>query len=320
MSVMAAQAPKSYGAFYPGPVRRRVAWGGLGALALAALLHLALFGLLSLAWRVPGTPPVASKPVEVSLVDEVALDQRAPKSVEPPAQSRAPEQAEPEDAPPPAPAEQAVPEPAPPRPKAEAAPPLRPAPKAPPTTPRPVAAKPDKPARTPAPAVKAAAPPTRAVAATRATGTSPSARNAKATGSLLDDDFRKGLTTTPSKSKAVVPPAAAMDGQAAADIGSAIRRQVQPCADRQVNPGPGASRIVVTIRLTLNRDGSLNGRPTIDDAHGGIDDENRRYVDAVDRNAIASFTGCAPLKGLPPELYDVPRGWKVFKLRYKLPG
>jgi hypothetical protein len=95
---------------------------------------------------------------------------------------------------------------------------------------------------------------------------------------------------------------------------------VQPCADRQNNPGPGASRIVVTIRLQLNRDGTLNGRPVIAEAHGGVDDENRRYVDAIDRNAIATFMGCAPLRGLPPELYDVPRGWKTFSLRYKLPG
>jgi hypothetical protein len=40
----------------------------------------------------------------------------------------------------------------------------------------------------------------------------------------------------------------------------------------------------------------------------------------VDRAAIATFTGCAPLRGLPPELYDVPRGWKVFILTYHMPG
>lgn len=308
-------------AFYSGPASRRIDRNVLAALALAAVLHLVLFGLLSLAWRAPETPPVERKPVEVSLVDEVALDQRAPRSVAPPAQSRAPDPGPPEDTAPPAPVKQAAPDPAPapPKPKAEAAPPPKPAPKAVPL-PKPVAAKADKPEKAKAVTVKSAALPAKAVTAAKTAGTGAAGRTVKATGSLLDDDFRKGLTQTPSKSRAVVPPAATMDAQAAADIGSAIKRQVQPCADRQVNPGPGASRILVTIRLTLNRDGSLNGRPTVDDDHGGVDDENRRYVDAVDRNAIASFTGCAPLKGLPAELYDVPRGWKVFKLRYKLPG
>lgn len=292
-------------------------------LGLAAIGHVALFALLSLAWRQAPKPPVVSKPIEVSLVDAVALDQHAPKAPTPPSQSAAPEQAPPEDAPPPPKAVEAAPDPAPPKPKPDAVPPPKPVPSPKPAPPpkKPVAEKVDKPEKAKAAPTRAAAPPTKTVAATRAAGASPKASKAKATGSLLDDDFRKGLTQAPSRAKASdAAPGATMDAKAAADIGSAIRRQVQPCADRQVNPGPGASRIVVTIRLALNRDGSLVGRPTISDDHGGVDDENRRYVDTVDRNAIATFTGCAPLKGLPPDLYDVPRGWKTFILRYKLPG
>jgi hypothetical protein len=110
-----------------------------------------------------------------------------------------------------------------------------------------------------------------------------------------------------------------MGAQAAANIGSAIQRQIQPCANRQVNPGPGASRIRVTINLKLNRDGSLAARPRVV-GHSGVDDENNRYVDRVDDLAIASFVGCAPLRGLPEELYDVQNGWSNFTLRYKLPG
>lgn len=323
---------------------------GLGA---AVLGHVALFALLSLAWSSAPTPPPMNKPIEVSLVDDVALDQTAPAAPEPPAQSAAPDPGPPAEAPPPE-AEEVAPEPAPPKPapvvpkpapqkpapkpapkpepKPDAVPPPKPAPKPKPAPRKPAAEKSeaaDKPAAKPAPAKAApakAAPAksaasTKAVATAKATGTNPKATKAKPTGSLLDDDFRKGLTQSPSKAKASeAAPGATMDAKAAADIGSAIRRQVQPCADRQVNPGPGASRIVVTIRLSLNRDGSLAGRPTVSDDHGGVDDENRRYVDTVDRNAIATFAGCAPLRGLPPELYDVPRGWKTFILRYKLPG
>jgi len=115
------------------------------------------------------------------------------------------------------------------------------------------------------------------------------------------------------------PPAAAMSAQAAADIGSAIKRQVQPCADRQVYPGPGAERIVTAINLRLNRDGSLAARPRVL-GQSGLDDENRRYADRVADLAIATFTGCAPLRGLPLELYDVPRGWSNFTMNYRLPG
>jgi hypothetical protein len=109
-----------------------------------------------------------------------------------------------------------------------------------------------------------------------------------------------------------------MSPQAAQNIASAINRQIQPCADRQVNPGPGANRIVVTIQLHLNRDGSLVDRPVVV-GEPVSDASNARYVARVKDLAIAAFVGCAPLRGLPVELWDVPRGWRNFKMRYKLP-
>ena len=356
------------------------------ALGVAALGHVVLFAILSLSWNAAKLPPPANQPIDVSLVDNVALEQTAPPAAEPPAQSAAPDAGPPEDAAPPAeeapaaPAPEPVPAPVPkPQPQPKAQPKVEPTPQ-PKPVPKPVPQpKPEpkpvpkpvpvpKPQPKPRPEPKAEAKPSKAdlakaaqekaaqakaaqakaaaaakavadakaakaasaaaakaaaakSAAAKGNGANAKSTKARATGSLLDDDFRKGLTQSPSKAKASdAAPGATMNAQAAADIGSAIRRQVQPCADRQPNPGPGASRIIVTIRLQLNRDGSLAGRPTVAADHGGVDDENRRYVDVVDRNAIATFTGCAPLRGLPPELYDVPRGWKTFILRYKLPG
>ena len=35
--------------------------------------------------------------------------------------------------------------------------------------------------------------------------------------------------------------------------------------------------------------------------------------------AIAAFSECSPLRGLPQDLYDVPRGWSNFTLNYRLP-
>ncbi|QNQ08776.1 cell envelope biogenesis protein TolA [Sphingomonas alpina] len=284
-------------------------------LGVAALGHVVLFGALSLSWLWPAKSPPKVTPIDISLVDDVALQSQAPPATEAPAQSQAPEEGPPEEAAPPEAAE-AEPAPTPPAKQPEPAPAPKPAPKAPPPPKKEPVAKPDKaktpPAKTSTAAVKPPSP-------VKATGTKPNAVRRNPGGFALSEETLKGLSATKSTSKAETPPGATMNAQAAADIGSAIKRQVQPCADRQVNPGPGASRIRVTIRLQLNKDGSLAARPAIT-AHSGVDDENGRYVDAVDRSAIATFMGCSPLRGLPAELYDVPRGWKTFSLRYNLPG
>ncbi|MGH6615579.1 cell envelope biogenesis protein TolA [Sphingomonas sp.] len=284
-------------------------------LGVAALGHVVLFGALSLSWLWSADSPPKVKSIDISLVDDVALQSQAPPAVEPPAQSQAPEEGPPEEAAPPEAAE-AEPAPTPPAKQPEPAPAPKPAPKAPPPPKKEPVAKPDKAKTPPAKTSTAAVKPPSTV---KATGTRPNATRRNPGGFALSAETLKGLSASPSTSKATTPPGATMNAQAAADITSVIVRQVQPCANRQVNPGPGASRIRVQIRLQLNKDGSLAARPTIV-AHTGVDDENSRYVDAVDRNAIATFMGCSPLRGLPLELYDVPRGWKVFSLRYNLPG
>jgi hypothetical protein len=244
--------------------------------------HVALLALLSLALVTAARPPVVQQAMEVSFVDEVGVSAAAPQpSREPSAPARAPEIGPTEDA---APAAAA---PAPPRPAAEAPSPVpAPAP-ARRTDSRPVAPAPAGTGRT-----------------TRRTG-------------LGDLDPRSFGRDPASQSEA--PPAAVMSARAMADIGSAIARQVQPCADRQVYPGPGAERIVTPIVLRLNRDGSLAGRPRVGQQRG-LDDENSRYAQRVADLAVNAFVSCAPLRGLPQDLYDVPRGWSNFTLNYRLPG
>jgi hypothetical protein len=165
-----------------------------------------------------------------------------------------------------------------------------------------------KPAAAPKPATPA-----------RGQGKTETAKTTKPRGSHLGADFLKGLSADPSPSKSQAAPAAKIGAQQLANIASAILRQVQPCANRQVTPGPGAERIRVAINLHLNKDGSLAAAPRVV-GHSGVDGENERYVDRVDDLAIATFKGCSPLRGLPAELYDVPGGWSNFTLRYKLPG
>lgn len=285
------------------------------AIGVSVLAHIALFTILSLLPPSPPPPPVA--PMDVTIADDVGLKAGAPNTTVDPAESKAPDIGNPEDSAPPAPAEEKA-EPAPPKPQPEAAPPPKPAPvaKPEPKKPAPPAPKP-APKAQPKPAVAAPAKP--AVKPGKGTGSTANAIKPKARGLNFGSDYFKGASTKPSPAIGTAPKSATMSQQAAMDIGQKIKQQVQPCANRQVNPGPGAERIRVTIRLKINRDGSLASRPVIV-GHDGVDDNNRRYQRQVDDRAIATFMGCQPLRGLPPELYDVPNGWSDFSLRYKLPG
>ena len=138
--------------------------------------------------------------------------------------------------------------------------------------------------------------------------------------SRIGDDFLKGIADSPSQSSAPARPAAAkFDANALASIQQAIRRQVQPCADRQVDPGNGANRIRVTLNIRLNRSGRLNAPPRVVRT-SGVDDENSRYEERVKDLAVAAYTGCAPLNGLPAELYQTAQGgWSNINMTYRLP-
>ena len=46
----------------------------------------------------------------------------------------------------------------------------------------------------------------------------------------------------------------------------------------------------------------------------------RQFEQWIDDLAIAAFTGCSPLRDLPDELYQTPKGgWSNFNMNYKLP-
>ncbi|MBY0301163.1 MAG: cell envelope biogenesis protein TolA, partial [Sphingomonas ginsenosidimutans] len=156
-------------------------------------------------------------------------------------------------------------------------------------------------------------------AASKGAGKTPAATAARPRGGRLGDDFLKGLTAEPSKARnSDAPPSAArVDGKALAAIQQAIARQIQPCADRQVDPGPGANQIVTTLNLRLNRDGTLSATPTVV-RQSGVDDDNRRYARRVVDLGIAAFKGCSPLK-LPAEYYATANGgWSNINYNWKL--
>ena len=297
------------------PEQRRIDWGQAGALLLALIGHIALFVLLSSSLLSPPEPMMPQEaPISVSLVEDVGLVATAPKSVVPPAESRAPDAGPPEDAAPPTPQE-AAPAPVPPAPQPAPAPAPKAADKSRPALKRPVPETPEKADKTPP--KRTAAPTTAAASRKDSTGTDASATKPRPRGSRLGDDFRKGLAADPSKSNSLTPPAARIDARALASIQDAITRQIQPCADRQVNPGPGATRIITKLNLRLKPDGFLIGTPTVVD-QTGLDDENSRYARRVIDLGIAAFKGCSPLR-LPPEYYETSNGgWNNINYSWQL--
>jgi len=247
---------------------------GFGA---ALVVHVALFGALSLAALAPPPPkPPKNAPIEVSLADDVALESTSPTpAAEVPAARLSPVEApiEPDTAPP-TPVEMAQPDtkPQPTPPKPAPAPDARPAPK-PPTKPT------------------TAAPPTK-----------PSVKRPTApTGRL--DGIVSGLSDTPSSSKSTTPPAATAGPQVRAALQAEVMRQIKP----RWSPPTGADsdKLRTTVQVSLNQDGSLAGEPRV--SQTGITDSNRAQAALHRERAIRAVKLAAPFK-LPAQYYDA---WKT---------
>jgi len=137
--------------------------------------------------------------------------------------------------------------------------------------------------------------------------------------SRIGDDFLKGIEADAEPTAPARPAAATFDARAKASVAALFQRKVQPCADKQVNPGEGANRIRVTVNLRLRRNGTLAGTPRIVRVTG-VDEENARYEERVKDLAVAVYRECSPFSGLPAELYQTPEGgWSNINLTYKLP-
>ena len=136
--------------------------------------------------------------------------------------------------------------------------------------------------------------------------------------SRIGDDFLKGIADSPSKSDAPAKPAAAtFSATARANIGQAILRQVQPCADRQPFIGEDANQVRLTINLKLARSGRLI-RPPVVVRTSGDPDLRAKYGDLLEDQVRRIFAQCTPLR-LPAELYDTPTGgWNDFTFTYRV--
>ena len=289
-------------------------------LGVATAGHVLLFGLLSSGFLATPNPlKLNSPPMDVSLVDEVALKSTAPQvSTAPPPPSVAPEQGPTEDATPapePEPAPRPEPSPAPPAPRpappkqaAKPAPP-KPAP-APPKKDVPAAKPKPKPAaEKPAPAKasqKPAAKP-KSDASARASG---QGKADKPKGSLLGKDFLKGIDTEDdAPRKPAPPPAAAMGPAQKAALDAEIRRQLKPYWKSP--SGADIEQLRTFVDVQLSRDGSLLGQPQVVNTTG-ITASNRTQVTLHQELAVKAIRLAAPFK-LPPALYD---GWKSLRISF----
>jgi outer membrane biosynthesis protein TonB len=288
------------------------AWPAVG---LSVVAHLLLFAILSLTFFTHREPPPPTA-MDVTIADDVGLQARAPQSVTPPAQSLAPDLGKPEDAAPPAPSE-ATAEPTPLKPQPEAAPPPKPAPVAKPQPPRKAAPPAPQPAKAPArPAPSSAL----AKIVGKGSGATAGAKVQRPRGSNLGS-VMSGLTASPSKATSTAPQAA-MTGAARTDIGRKIAERIQPCAENhKLPPTPGINNVRVVVTLSFGRDGYPSAAPKIVRIEG-LSGDAERYADLVRRSALATFSdrSCQPMRGLPDNLYDVPGGWRIWTLGFRLPG
>ncbi|WP_070151663.1 cell envelope biogenesis protein TolA [Sphingobium phenoxybenzoativorans] len=271
-------------------------------LGIATAAHVLLFGALSTTFlSTPNPLKLNSPPIDVSMVDEIALKSAAPKiSVEPPPPSEAPEKGPTEEAAP-APSPREVepevvpapppPKPAPPRKEAEKAKPKPPAPAKAAEKPKPVK---EKPKETPA----------------KPSNSTAKGKTDRPRGSLLGDDFLKGIQTeAPSKVKAAAPPATSVGPAQKAALDAEIRRQLKPYWKSPT--GSDVELLRTTVAVELNRDGSISGAPEIFETTGQTA-SNRSQVKLHQEQAIKAIKLASPFK-LPADLYD---GWKSLRIAF----
>ncbi|TFI59982.1 cell envelope biogenesis protein TolA [Sphingomonas parva] len=269
--------------------------------------HAALLAALSLGLATVHMP-VRNDPIEVSLVDEVALQSASPTpTLEAPAPMLGEVEGPPEPVaapslPEPTPTPQVEPQPQP-RVEPRAAPPA-PAPR---PTPQPVRRppqpQPQPKAAPPKAAPKPAPPRSNPKPAPGGQAQSKASNNPRSTGRL--DGLLSGIGATPSQSKSTTPPAST--------IGSAQRSALRAEVQRQLKPhwkaptGADAEQLRTVVTVTLSRSGAVVDIGDIETT--GITASNRAQVKLHQEQAVRAIRLAAPFR-LPAEYYEA---WKVIQ-------
>lgn len=250
------------------------------AILIAGAAHLALFAGLSLSWSLMSkdiAPIVEPIPVEFVDISDVPTVQEKPKPSIEAAPRETVEEAQPVVEPEP------TPEPTPP--PVEVAPKEAPKPKAEPKKPDPKPVEKPKPKRD------------------------------------LSNLIDKSLKDAPRKTKPsefaksieqAIPEGAKLDARTMATLAQAIRERIYRCWDPGAG-GPDARNTKTLLRVRVQRDGTIIGRPEVL-SQSGVGAGNAAYGRVARDAAIrAVMNPACSLAGLPPELYD---GWKDFELNF----
>ena len=287
-------------------------------------------------------PPVAPtlgepQPQEEAAAPSEPEPEPAPPEPAPPAPAPAPPKPQPPkpQPPKPQPPKPQPPKPAPPKPQPRPVPKAVPRPvERPRDTPKPTPVRPvtkaPAPRTPPQKAAPAKAPPAKSAAtrtpaarapATKGTGKSspskaPARTNAPNGGSRIGADFLEGVSgaTAPTRAAPSAPAAASIGPAVKASLASAISRQLKP--RWQAPQGPDAQELVTILSFNLNRDGTLNGSPTVV-RQQGINDTNRAQADRHAEQAIKAVRLAAPFD-LPKEYYDAWKRVSAFRFDKRL--
>jgi protein TonB len=273
------------------------------ALTASAVLHLVVIGAGFVAWPwIHKIVPVTVTPVTLLTSADLARLTAAQRSETPsPAQAPEPEpEATPTPPPAPTPAPTPTPPPAPaPQPKAEPAPKPTPKPveKAPSPKPIPVAKAP--------PAAQAKSYDLDALAKSLA-------QNTKASGPTTAK--AAAAAKGPAKPETDLSDRIA-DGQARATSTTALS-QIRDKLIRLWSPNCGAetaANVHILVRMNLNPDGSLAGRPALADYPGGVDGIADPLLKASAIRALSAVSRGAPYDNLPKADYSF---WKTVALNF----
>lgn len=269
-------------------------------LGVATAAHAALLVALTYGLATARMPAPKSNPIEVSFVEDVALESTAPTpSAAEPAPLLAPEEGPPEPAMPAPPQVQPVPQPQP----AVRAPAPAPAPA---PTPRPVpkAAQPKPSPAPPKPAPKAAQPKARPAPAPAAAAPKPAA--ARPTGRLAG--LLTGVSDRNSNSRSTAPPAAAAGPAVQASLGAEVRRQLKP--HWKAPTGADSEQLRTEVVISLAQDGRVTDIRIA--GTSGQTASNRPQVPLHREHAERAVRLASPFR-LPAQYYDA---WKSLRVTF----
>lgn len=273
------------------------------ALGVAALGHVALFGLLSVGFlATPNPADLKSKPIEVSLTDEIALESGSPTPNADPKQIEAPEEGPLELA-------STPPPPAPPTPRVETTPPPRvePAP-----APRPAERARPQPERPRAREEARPTPPRRTrLDSSIVENLRPQTKAGRPRASRLSRDMVEGATDNPSRGRDTTPPGSTASPAVKSALAAEVLRQLKPHWQQMAPSGADVEQLRTVVRVRLNRDGSIIGKPEVI-SQTGVNDSNRPQAPLHAERAVRAVQLAAPFN-LPAEFYDA---WKILTPRF----